>query len=198
MHFSAERESLYYYSVFGRWLYLKEKLGWKSPFFTFFLKKWRDGVREWEAWLSSLVASSTTNFDWQQPSISGIRSTNRKAKMQLIENDQKYFMKSPFGYWQTLVDYGILNTKKGRKPSELFSPGQGNCLGLFASKIRRRPLLKYYSSDQIFNDLVSGEVKRHVIYASMQAAKSRGYTDRMEMFQSAIIRYDQHRRENTN
>lgn len=198
MHFSAERESLYYYSVFSRSLYLKEKLGWKSPLFTFFLKKWRDAVRKWEAWLSSLVASSTTNFDWQQPSISGIRSTNCKAKMQLIENDQEYFMRSPFGYWQTLVVYGILNTKKGRKPSELFSPGQGNCLGLFASKIRRRPLLKYYSSDQIFNDLVSGEVKRHVIYASMQAAKSRGYTDRMEMFQSAIIRYDQHRRENTN
>lgn len=118
--------------------------------------------------------------------------------MQRIENDQKYFMKSPFGYWQTLVNYGILNIKKGRKPSELFSPGRGNCLGLFASKIRRRPLLKYYSSDQVFNDLVNGEVKRHVIYASMQAAKSRGYTDRMEMFQSALIRYDQYRKENTN
>lgn len=58
--------------------------------------------------------------------------------------------------------------------------------------------MKYYSSDQVFNDLVNGEVKRHVIYASMQAAKSRGYTDRMEMFQSALIRYDQYRKENTN
>ena len=84
---------------------------------------------------------------------------------------------------------------KGRKPSELFSPGRGNCLGLFASKIRRRPLLKYYSSDQVFNDLVNGEVKRHVIYASMQAAKSRGYTDRMKIFADALARYDQYRKE---
>lgn len=84
---------------------------------------------------------------------------------------------------------------KGRKPSELFSPGRGNCLGLFASKIRRRPVLKYFSSDQVFNDLVSGKVKRHVIYASMQAAKSREYTDRMKMFADALARYDQHRKE---
>jgi len=55
--------------------------------------------------------------------------------------------------------------------------------------------LKYFSSDQVFNDLVSGEVKRHVIYASMQAAKSRGYTDRMRLFADALARYDQHRKE---
>jgi hypothetical protein len=30
----------------------------------------------------------------------------------------------------------------------------------------------------------------------MQAAKSRGYTERMEMFVEAIARYDQHRKEN--
>lgn len=87
---------------------------------------------------------------------------------------------------------------KGRKPTELFSPGRGNCLGLFASKIRRRPVLKYFSSDQVFNDLVSGEVKRHVIYASKQAAQSRGYTDRMEMFADALARYDQHRKGSNN
>ncbi|AJB63520.1 hypothetical protein SS08_03015 [Enterobacter hormaechei subsp. steigerwaltii] len=55
--------------------------------------------------------------------------------------------------------------------------------------------MKYFSSDQVFNDLVSGKVKRHVIYASMQAAKSREYTDRMKMFADALARYDQHRKE---
>jgi hypothetical protein len=35
----------------------------KIAIFHFFLKKWRDGVREWKAWLSSLVTISTTKID---------------------------------------------------------------------------------------------------------------------------------------
>ena len=89
----------------------------------------------------------------------------------------------------------FLILRRGENLPKLFSPGRGNCLGLFASKIRRRPLLKYYSSDQVFNDLVNGEVKRHVIYASMQAAKSRGYTDRVKIFADALASYDQYRKE---
>lgn len=54
--------------------------------------------------------------------------------------------------------------------------------------------MKYFNSTQVFDALVSGEVKRHVIYASMAAAKSRGYTERMEIFAEALARYDQHRK----
>lgn len=54
--------------------------------------------------------------------------------------------------------------------------------------------MKYFTSEQVFDALVSGEAKRHVIYASMAAAKSRGYTDRMNLFSEALSRFDEHRK----
>lgn len=54
--------------------------------------------------------------------------------------------------------------------------------------------MKYFTSEQVFDALVSGEAKRHVIYASMAAAKSRGYTDRVNLFNDALSRFDEHRK----
>lgn len=43
-------------------LNLKEKIWWRSPFFTFFLEKWRHVVREWQEGLFPLVGISTTKL----------------------------------------------------------------------------------------------------------------------------------------
>jgi len=55
--------------------------------------------------------------------------------------------------------------------------------------------LKYWNEDQVLRALIDGKVKRHVIYASMHSARSRGYQERYEMFAAALAAYDKYRSE---
>lgn len=55
--------------------------------------------------------------------------------------------------------------------------------------------MKYFSSDQVFYELVSGKATRDLIYASMYVARKRKYVERELMFKDALNRYDQHRKE---
>jgi len=55
--------------------------------------------------------------------------------------------------------------------------------------------LKYWNEDQVLRALIDGKVKRHVIYASMHSARSRGYEERYEMFANALAAYDKYRSE---
>jgi predicted HicB family RNase H-like nuclease len=56
--------------------------------------------------------------------------------------------------------------------------------------------LKYFSSDQVFNELVNGDVTREVIYASMNVARKRKYAEREKLFADALARFDEYRKEN--
>jgi len=62
---------------------------------------------------------------------------------------------------------------------------------------RRNIALKYFSSDQVFNELVNGEVTREVIYASMNVARKRKYAEREKLFADALARFDEYRKEKT-
>lgn len=60
---------------------------------------------------------------------------------------------------------------------------------------RRQITLKYFSSDQVFNELINGDVTREVIYASMNVARKRKYADREKLFADALARFDEYRKE---
>ena len=47
--------------------------------------------------------------------------------------------------------------------------------------------MKYFSSDQVFNELVNGEVTREVIYASMNVARKRKYAEREKLFADDLM-----------
>lgn len=46
--------------------------------------------------------------------------------------------------------------------------------------------MKYFSSDQVFYELVSGKATRDLIYASMYVARKRKYFEREQMFKEAL------------
>lgn len=60
---------------------------------------------------------------------------------------------------------------------------------------RRQIALKYFSSDQVFNELINGDVTREVIYTSMNVARKRKYADREKLFADALARFDEYRKE---
>lgn len=55
--------------------------------------------------------------------------------------------------------------------------------------------MKYFSSDQVFYELVSGKATRDLIYASMYVARKRKYYEREQMFKEALARFDQYKKE---
>lgn len=57
-------------------------------------------------------------------------------------------------------------------------------------------LLKYFTIEQIIEDLKSGATKRHNIYSNYAQALHRGYTEREALFKTALEIFDQWKKEN--
>ena len=57
-------------------------------------------------------------------------------------------------------------------------------------------LLKYFTIEQIIEDLKSGATKRHNIYSNYAQALHRGYIERAALFKTALEIFDQWKKEN--
>lgn len=57
-------------------------------------------------------------------------------------------------------------------------------------------LLKYFTIEQIIEDLKSGATKRHNIYSNYAQALHREYTERAALFKTALEIFDQWKKEN--
>ena len=55
--------------------------------------------------------------------------------------------------------------------------------------------MKYFSSDQVYYELVSGKATRDLIYASMYVARKRKYFEREQMFKEALSRFDEFKKD---
>lgn len=57
-------------------------------------------------------------------------------------------------------------------------------------------LLKYFTIEQIIEDLKSGATKRHNIYSNYAQALHCGYTERAALFKTALEIFDRWKKEN--
>ncbi|WP_238081697.1 hypothetical protein [Pseudescherichia vulneris] len=57
--------------------------------------------------------------------------------------------------------------------------------------------MKYFTIEQVVEDLKAGRTRRHNIYTNYAQAKSRGYTERAALFKEALDIYDTWKQEHT-